>query len=521
MTIRAGCAAFLPITAALFLISSIATGETPDGISSPDAGPMLLRSPLAIGMMEEGRELLLRFRIDESEDVFYHLSRQPDGKAAAYYFLAYSSLLKLLVSDDVLYHDEFVARTDSLDRALLDVSDSPWSAFFSAESELQQSIFRAKRGKYIRAALAGRKAFRRYDRLVRDYPDFHEAYKGLGLIHVAVGSLPGVYRTVLGILGVHGTVEDGLRDLRVAADSSTYGREEAAILLSILGIVIDTGTDAGALLTPMYARYGDSPLFGHLYGFYLYSERQSEAALPVLQQASRNSDREEYFDLDYVEFYLADTFFRLDRYDEAIVHFQRYLDRHRGSALKALASLGMGLSLEMIGQRMAALSFYEDVVVARDFDSDRAARRWADRLLQEPLTELDRQLLAGRNAFDSGRYDLSARILEGVVAVDTLDAERRAQALYRLGRSRHVTGSEEEALKLYLGVMQLQLASESRWAPWSSYYAGRIHESAGRNAQALEFYERALAYGTEYDYRQSLEKNVKVARERLTAGESR
>ncbi|NNE36571.1 MAG: tetratricopeptide repeat protein, partial [Rhodothermales bacterium] len=418
MTIRARRAAFLTFLAAHFLVA-IAAAETPgDGICADD-GPMLLHSPVSIDSMELGRELLLRFRIDEAEHVFTTLSRRSDGKAAAYYFLGYSSLLKLLVSDDQIYYEEFVHRSDSLQHAVAAAPDSPWKAFFEAERDLQHSLVRAKRGKFVRAALAGRRAYSGYERLVRDCPDFLDAYKGLGMIHVAVGSLPGIYQTVLGILGVHGTVEGGLDELRASAESSRYGREEAAILLSILSIIVDTGSDAGVWLTPLYDRFSDSPLFGHLYGFYLYSNRRAEAALPVLLQASQNSDRTEYFDFDYLDFYLADTYFRLDRYDEAILYYQRYLDRHGGPALKALASLRMGLALEMVGQRLAAVSFYQDVVAARDFDSDRAARRRAVRLISEPLAEIDRALLTGRNAFDSGRYDRAARILEDVLPADT------------------------------------------------------------------------------------------------------
>ncbi|MDX1739909.1 MAG: hypothetical protein R3178_01390, partial [Rhodothermales bacterium] len=68
--------------------------------------PMLLSSAQAVRSMETGRDLLLRFRLDESEAVMQRLAGEPDGRPAAFYFLAYSSALKSLISDRPLDHRE-------------------------------------------------------------------------------------------------------------------------------------------------------------------------------------------------------------------------------------------------------------------------------------------------------------------------------------------------------------------------------------------------------------------------------
>ncbi len=477
---------------------------------------MLLSSPNSVEAMERGRDLLLRLRIDESESAFLDLAAESDGGPAAYHHLATASALKFLLADEDVYYDEFFERSRLLSDELATLPDEPWKAFFIAESYLQEAIVRSKKGRYLRAALAGRKALRQYEQLAEDHPTFYDAYKGLGLLHFTIGSLPSGYRTVLSILGVRGSVDDGLRELELAADSSRYSAVDASILLSLFDILVDTDGEAGGRLAAIHLRYPDSPLFGHLYGFYLYSERQADSALAVLGKAHEHSALPEYFDLDYVEFYIADTLFRLGRFSEAIPYYQRYLDRHRGPALKAMASLRMGMALEMAGQRLAATSFYEDVREARDFDNDRAARRRATRLLESPMSTIDVQLLAGQNAFDSGRYPAAMEVLAGVLEDGDLTPSARSEAEYRLGRCLHVQGDRTAALVRYEASMAADPRGESRWPPWSAYFAGRIVESAGRLEDARAFYDRALSYSGDYDYRHALEKNVKVARERLS-----
>ncbi len=488
---------------------------------APEPGDMLVQDAASLALLHSGRTEILRFRLTKAERLFAHLAKSDDGEAAARYHLAAISLLKLLMGDRDEYEHEFLARSDSLRAAIEGLPDSKWKLFFEAEGGLQRAVGRAKRGSYIRAAFAGKSAYGNYMRLANDYPEFHEAYKGLGLMQIAIGSLPGFYRTFLRIIGLRGSLDEGLAKIRLAADSSRYSRDEAQVFLSLFGLLTaqEDGPWAGRL-GQLYETYPDSPLWAHLYGFELYKRRQAAAAEAVLRPASERIDDTEYFYVDYIDFFLADVLFRQDRFQEAIPLYQRFLDRHHGPALKATASLQMGIALEMIGHRRAALSFYEHVQAKREFDSDRFARRRAHQLIQEPLTDVQRRLLLGRNAFDGGRYDAAVRILGSLAADRSLTAEMRAEASYRLGRTLHVSDRLEDAIVAYATCAKMPRAPDSRWAPWSEYYRGRAHETLGNRTEALRAYEHAATFEGDYDFHQSLEKNLKVSRARLESSSS-
>ena len=87
---------------------------------------LLLGSDASEQLLEQGRAQVLDFRLYEAERTFRRLDRQPDGSAAARYYLVSTSFLKALVTDERVYFDEFYERYDSLRLVLEDLPASRW-----------------------------------------------------------------------------------------------------------------------------------------------------------------------------------------------------------------------------------------------------------------------------------------------------------------------------------------------------------------------------------------------------------
>lgn len=480
---------------------------------------MLLRTDQSEALLEEARHHLLSFRMRAAERTLRQLAAQPDGAAAAYLYLAQLALFEGLMAGDEDRLVDFFDRSDSLKRVLDAAPRSRWRDYMEAETNLQRALASAKRGNYVKSALAARSAFGGFERLVRAYPDFSEPYKGLGLLHIAIGSLPGGYRGLLKVLGYRGTVQGGLAELDRAARQSAYNREEALVYGALTRAILYGEHSAGAaVLQRLHAAYPDSPLFGYLYGFLLLSDRRAAEAERVLRPLARRADDPAYFYPHYADFYLADALFKLGRFAEAETYYRRYLDRHEGPALKAMTHLGLGLALELQGRRAEALDHYRRVESSRGFDSDDVARRAARRYLAAPIAGRTHQLLLARIAFDAGRYADAVPILEGVLADPQASADERAEAYYRLGRVHQAAGRADEALRAYQHAIDQPGAPELGRAPWSQFYIGEIHAGRGDKAQAKAAFEKARAYKGSFDYAQALEQNVKAALERLDAG---
>src|SRR5690606_23883012 len=133
----------------------------------------------------------------------------------------------------------FVLRSDELRRTLDQEPDSPWRHLLGAETNLQRTVVWAKQGRYVRAALAGRNAYRTYSHLVANYPEFHEAYKGYGVLQTAISSLPSTYRRFLSLVGFSGNADVGNRSLRLAATEGGYMQEEASAYLALFDVLLE------------------------------------------------------------------------------------------------------------------------------------------------------------------------------------------------------------------------------------------------------------------------------------------
>ena len=481
-----------------------------------DPGPMLVETPRGVSLLEEGRDEMRALRLDAADRAFYALAAQPSAEAAARFHLAKSALWRAMILEQDPLYDRFFERSDSLLAVLGALPDSPWATHFRAEAELQRAIVHGKKAEYARAAMALRQAYNHFERNVKEHPTFFESYVGMGLCHVAVGSVPKKFRWLLNLMGFGGTVAEGMREMRMAAERSTYYREEAAVYFAFTDLIVNEGKGDGLeRLATLHRRYPDSPITGYAYGIGLLQERRAADAEAVLRRAAARLDAPGTFALPYVTFYLADALFAQDRFEEAARHYERFLRSFPGEALVAQAHLRAGLALEMSGRRADALAHYRRIRVREDYDSDAAARREADERLEAPMSAHERALLLGRNALESSRYREAIATLQPVLGDQRAPDEERAEAAYTSGRAYFFLGDYREALRHYGFAVARPGDPLARWGPWSQFYIGEAHEAAGDRAAARAAYERALAYDGAFAYHKALEQRARAALSRL------
>ena len=478
---------------------------------------LLLGSDASERLLEEGRAQVLDFQLYEAERTFRRLDRQPDGRAAARYYLASASFLKALVTDERVYFDEFYERYDSLRLVLKGLPASRWKTYLLAEAYLQFAFVAVKNESYFRSALAGRKAYALFRDLIADDAAFYEPYKGMGLMHLFIGTMPKGQRRLLKVLGYGGTIQQGLRELEDAAAHSRLNQDEASIYLALADVTLNNSAAGGVeILARLHRTHPESAFLAYLYGFALLSNRRAVEAEDLLREAVEAGTTAEYFFIDYAEFSLAEALFRQNRFTEAEPFYRHYLKRHRGEALKALALYELGLTLEMQGRRAEALPLYRQIQGDRIYDTDRWAYRAAQKRAAAPLTARQRQLVLGRNAYDAGAYDQAAVLLQAVFDDDGASTAERAEASYRLGRVFHAQGRLDEALRAYYyAVAHPPTDPMARWAPWSRFYAAEIYVQRGDTPRARAAFEAVLAYDEPFDYQEALEQQAKAALGRL------
>ncbi len=469
-----------------------------------------------VEVLAPGREAMMAFRLDEAERYFQQWVSDKKVGFFARYHLTTIAYWRALAEETPAAYDLFLFRAKAFIQALKQASATPWRSYFLAETYLQRALIQANRGRYLKAVWDGKRAFSLYRHTVSRWPDFYDAYKGLGLLHVIVGAVPRTYRWLLGLFGYSGSVEGGMRELEQAARRSYLGREEAQVYMALVDLILTETQERGeARLRKLHETHPWSPLAGYLYAFSLLKNRKAVEAEQILWKVEHQLQQPGYTSIPFVAYYLGEALFRQNRFGEAVTRFQHFLEIFQGESLVPLACVKIGLSLEMQGKYEEALVWYRRLKVRRDFDTDHWAQRVAQERLQRPMTAAERLLLQGANAYDGGRYQDAVALLHALLEDEQIPEALRTEAAYRLGRTYQALGAYREAFTYYRYAVTHPVDSRAKWSPWAQFYLGELAELQGDTLRARAAYEAALRWKGPFDYEKALEQRARIALARL------
>jgi Tetratricopeptide repeat/Tetratrico peptide repeat len=116
--------------------------------------------------------------------------------------------------------------------------------------------YEASAGRNFMSALRnGSRCRELHQRAVKLRPDAYDAYLSIGLYNYVVGSLPGFVRFLVGVIGVRGNKEQGVRELRMAAEKGLYNQDDASVMLLAVYQREGKPQEALPLLEKLIAKY--------------------------------------------------------------------------------------------------------------------------------------------------------------------------------------------------------------------------------------------------------------------------
>ena len=464
-----------------------------------------------------GRAEMLAFQLDSARATFRRLDAAEPASAAGVLGLESAALWQALVAEVEPFPSQFYALSDSLARVADALPATPEGDLVRATAALHRALMLGHEEKYARAGLAFRDACGQFRALPTDGPTgVPDALFGQGLCEVAAGSVPSRYRWLGRLFGFSGTVAGGIDKLGRAAAGPGAMALEAMAAFAVSDAMLNERRAGGLerLGAATAARPG-SPALAYLRATYLIADRRTDEAEANLLRAVAALARPGAAPLPLVDASLGSVLFRQDRFAEALPYLDRYARTYRGRALLAQTTLMAGVAAEMTGDRRSAEAFYGRVRAARDYDTDRAAFREAERRRAAPMTAAERTLVLGQTAYDSGRLAEAIRRLQPVLTDTALPEAVRAEAAYRTARAYQSSGNGTEAIRHFGLAVARPGDALARWGPWSLYHVAEVHEAAGRADEARASYRAALADARAYDFHTSLEQRARTALARL------
>jgi tetratricopeptide (TPR) repeat protein len=355
---------------------------------------------------------------------------------------------------------------------------------------------------YVKVAVDARRSYGYLSDAVSADPQFYDAYLGLGVYHFAVSTIPKTLQWIVGLLGVPGDRDLGIREVEIAARRAKYNAPEAKyLLIQLLPWYRGDFDTSEQLVDDLIRTYPSNTVFLYAKGFLKLRRHEVTEALTYFQRMKEVEHPHFSIINKFADYRLGECYFRLAEYSRAKAAYLAFLEVNNGGQFEANASLHAGLAAELLGDRDAALPLYQR---ARNFSGahgdDSYAARVSARLLASPLTRVDSLLIAARNLHRCGLYERSAHLYTDILQNQSLTVDQLAEAVYRMGECLFDDGKLSKAEEQFKIVLGMKVASE-RWVhPWSRFMLGQIAMQRQDYAAAKKEYESVKEHEG-YDHR--------------------
>lgn len=400
-----------------------------------------------------------------------------------------------------------------------DEANSPWKGFFLAEFYLQQAAARLKSEEYLGAATDIRKAFHLLEENKKRYPAFVPQLRGLGLLHAAAGAVPGSYQWALSLLGLNGTIGQGLGELRDCY-SSTLSREEYScfrddilVLLTFLELNLDK--EKRSYDTTILNRWktigdvSDKPLLLFARCIFHFSRAENDAALQLLDKRTRDP---EVYPVNYFSY--MEGVARLQHLDyTAEACFRKYISNHSGrsyirSAWQRIAWVRY-LQGDTAGYRKSLAMCVSRKIPPALTDEDKAAVKEAESGELPNAT-----LLKARLLFDGGYYREAMAELGAESAAYYKRLRDKLELTYRLARIFDKQGIKDKAIYYYEATLRNGSNQKFYFAANSALLLGQLYEREGRFDKAIEYFRLTLNLPG-HEYQNSIDQKARAGLNRL------
>jgi tetratricopeptide (TPR) repeat protein len=303
--------------------------------------------------------------------------RFPDHPAGAFLRALVPWWSLLLDPDDTSHDAQVLAAMDEVvaraDRRLRRDREDLDALFFKTGAFAFRARIHAYRGRWMKAALDGRRALSSLNRLHRREPDNDDLYFGLGLFDYLADVVPRQHPFLrpFALLLPHGDRRRGLSELERAATRGRFVQTEARYALFQLHMTFEKDyAKALADARWLVQQHPDNPLFQIAQGrVYAQLGLWAEATILFQQVAERQVGGQAGYSGALAEealYWLARGEMAGGRYASALQYLDRldYLvaERNYDTYLRAAGRLRRGMTYDALGRRDDAVRCYREVL---------------------------------------------------------------------------------------------------------------------------------------------------------------
>jgi tetratricopeptide (TPR) repeat protein len=229
----------------------------------------------------------------------------------------------------------------------------------------------------------GKEAVGIHKKLLKNHPNFADAYMSVGLYNYVIGKLPRAMKILMMLGGVKGSKEVGLQQLERTLHHGKLARDEAAIVLAVLYDREKRQEDSLKLLRRLSEKYPTNPVFRFESATMLTKLGRLPDSIAILESLLKDEKARNYM-LDFIQFDYAEILFSMGSWQKA---YERYLAARRVKentpvGLITMSHLRSGQCLDAMGKNSEASIEYKYVLKQPNIQGSRAL---ANQYLKRPF----------------------------------------------------------------------------------------------------------------------------------------
>lgn len=455
----------------------------------------------------------MQLRIDDGKALIEAEKREHPDNLIPYFLDNYADFFPLFFNEDpAVYAAKKGLRATRLDKMEEGPESSPYYLYTQAAIKFQWAMVRIKFGERWDAGWEIRKAYMTLKDNQRKFPQFQPNNMLLGAMQTVFGTIPDGYKWVSNVLGMKGSIKQGMQNLQDFIDSNTAQaqlfRPEACYYYCYLKLTMENKPDE--LWQFIQRRQLDTRnnyLFAIMVANLALNNQKAVMGIKVL---SERNDSAHYENIVYHNYLMG--LLKLARMDDdANVYLERYVNNFRGKFYLKQALQRLSWYYYMHGN-MDAANKYRAMILTRggtDTDEDKQALKEAKSGKWPNVVLLKARLLS-----DGGLFNEALKQLQTKKAADFPLIEERLEYAYRLGRIYDEMGVDDKAILMYEATVKAGANRPEYFAARAALQMGYIYEKRNDKAKALQYFQTCLDMQG-HDYKNSLDQRAKAGIQRV------
>ena len=389
--------------------------------------------------------------------------------------------------------------------------DSPWYLFSKAVVHFHWAVVRIKFGYSWDAGWEFRRSFIQVKDNGKKYSAFLPNQLFQGAMQVAAGTIPDGYKWLSNLLGIRGSIQSGMQQLKSFLRSpdpfAQLYHDEAVFYYCYLSYYIENDKK-GVLqfIRDQNLDLKNNHLFAYLAANLSIHNYQAESALEILQNKNNSPGylQTPVWDLEqgYVLLYKGSS--------EASNYLERFASDFKGRYYVKDALQKISWYYYLQDNRQKADYFRQQILKRGTSNSE------ADKQAQDDAVTTkwpNKLLLRARLYSDGGYYSEALRLLHGKSANDFATPEEKLEFNYRVGRIYDEVARDPEALGFYRRAIDQGKTRHEYYASRAALQIAFIYEEQGQHKTALTWFQTCINM-KDHEFKNSIDQRAKAGIDR-------